>query len=397
MKDEIEVIRGLEPERAVERLSVGAFTIDADSPVFGAVDSAVLHKDEQGNWELKVYGWLTGVKEHPVLLQLAVPGSQFVLPERMERPDIGEQLRTLPGARNSGFVAHLPLRRKVSGAIDLHFLVTLHDGLTLAGVLSAWVNDAPAEEERIAPAAGGARDDGDYQKLIAARDRNLRTELASFLRGKGLLDFTRPRPPCVSVIIPLFNRAELTLACVRSLAAVETPDIELILIDNGSSDDTKALLAKLRGVQSSENSSNRHYLEASNQGAAQAKGEYLLFLNNDATLLPEPLGAALAAFGAGNEVGAVGGRVIRPDGTLQEAGSLVWSDGSTMGYGVGDDPGLWRYLYRRDVDYCSGVFLLTPRRLFEELGGFDIAYRPAYYEDADYCVRLHERGRRVIY
>lgn len=395
---EIEVVGGWqesELKRSAKRLFVGAISFDSDSPVCGAVDSAVLGKDAQGNWELRVYGWLTGVQERPVLLQLAVPGSPFVLPQRMERPDVAEQLR-LPDAINSGFLAYIPLRTKISGEVEVHFLVTLDDGLTLAGVLLAVVKEQRAGGGPATELGQAGPGSDDYARLIAVRDRNLRTELASFLRCGGVLDFSRTESALVSVIVPVFNRAELTLACLRSLAAAQRRDLQVVVVDNHSTDETKALLARIRGATIIENDTNRHYLEACNQGAARAEGRHLLFLNNDATVLPETISAALAAFDR-PAVAAVGARVIRPDGTLQEAGSIVWNDASTMGYGVGEDPGRWEYLYRRDVDYCSGVFLLTTRNVFEELGGFDAVYRPAYYEDADYCLRLKERGYRVIY
>src|SRR5262249_59980771 len=91
------------------------------------------------------------------------------------------------------------------------------------------------------------------------------------------------------------------------------------------------------------------------------------------------------------------GRLILLDGTLQEAGSIVWRDASCLGYGRGDNPFAPMYMFRRDVDYCSGAFLLTPRRIWEELGGFDVRFKPAYYEETDYCTRLWEHGLRVVY
>ena len=85
------------------------------------------------------------------------------------------------------------------------------------------------------------------------------------------------------------------------------------------------------------------------------------------------------------------------DGSLQEAGSIIWNNGTCRGYGRGDDPLAPMYMFRRDVDYCSAAFLLTRLDAFCALGGFDAAYRPAYYEDTDYCMRLWERGLRVVY
>src|SRR5262249_1916395 len=140
-----------------------------------------------------------------------------------------------------------------------------------------------------------------------------------------------------------------------------------------------------------------HFLLAVNQAAREARGEYLLLLNNDAQLLPGSLAAAIATLESGVDIGAVGARIILLDGMLQEAGSIIWRDGSCLGYGRGDDPFAPMYMFRRDVDYCSGAFLLTPRRVWEQLGGFDEQFKPAYYDETDYCVRLWERGLRVVY
>jgi Glycosyltransferase like family 2 len=88
---------------------------------------------------------------------------------------------------------------------------------------------------------------------------------------------------------------------------------------------------------------------------------------------------------------------VLPSGRLQEAGSIIWSDASTGGYGRGIDPESGEVMFRRDVDYCSGAFLLTPRALWNRLGGLDELYVPAYYEEADYCMRLRDAGYRVVY
>ena len=134
-----------------------------------------------------------------------------------------------------------------------------------------------------------------------------------------------------------------------------------------------------------------------NQAAREAHGKYLLVLNNDAQLQPGALRSALTTIGSSPDIGAVGGRIILLDGTLQEAGSIIWRDGSCLGYGRGDDPFAPTYMFRRDVDYCSGAFLLTPRALWNQMGGFDEKYKPAYYEETDYCMRLWERGLRVVF
>ena len=86
-----------------------------------------------------------------------------------------------------------------------------------------------------------------------------------------------------------------------------------------------------------------------------------------------------------------------PDGTLQEAGSIIWNDGTCTGFGRGREIADPEVMFRRDVDFCSAAFLLTHRWLFEYVGPFDEAYAPAYYEEVDYCVRLWRAGYRVVY
>jgi glycosyltransferase involved in cell wall biosynthesis len=132
------------------------------------------------------------------------------------------------------------------------------------------------------------------------------------------------------------------------------------------------------------------------QGAQSSQGTFLLFLNNDAVLQAGSMQAALRNF-QDKTVGAVGGKILLANGHLQEAGSIVWSDGSALGYGRGADPSAPQYIFRRPVDYCSGAFLFTSREVFFALGGFDSAYAPAYYEDTDYCMKLWQAGYRVIY
>lgn len=232
------------------------------------------------------------------------------------------------------------------------------------------------------------------QKLL----RRAEIELDQFmsLGTKLVLPRAVDRPE-TTIVLVLHNKAALTLTCLRSIANTVGSGVEVIIVDNNSTDETRALLGAVVGATVILNEENRHFLLACNQAAEYAKGEYLLLLNNDAQLLPRALDSALRVFKTESRVGAVGGKIILPNGALQEAGSIVWQDGSCLGYGRGDDPNAPQYNFRRDVDYCSGAFLLTPLPLFRQLGGFDTQFAPAYYEETDYCLRLNELGYRVIY
>lgn len=220
--------------------------------------------------------------------------------------------------------------------------------------------------------------------------------LADFLEKGSPMVFEKNTEPLVSIILVVYNRAELTFACLESLQALTMP-FELIIIDNASTDLTHEMLRRVEGIRSVKNTENKGFLRACNQAGALAEGKHILLLNNDAQLLPGSLEAAVDTLESRDDIGAVGGKIILLDGHLQEAGSIIWQDGSCLGYGRGQHPERPEFMFRREVDYVSGVFLLTPKKLFDELGGFDERFLPAYYEETDYCLRLWQAGYRVIY
>jgi GT2 family glycosyltransferase/glycosyltransferase involved in cell wall biosynthesis len=263
----------------------------------------------------------------------------------------------------------------------------------------------PAEDGPARPEADGVpteKESGEVEVQSPFELKRLftdlyRVQLQSFLTSNAILDLPQAENPEISVLLVLFNRAELTLACLRALAENHSERMEIIIVDNNSRDETTLLLDRLRGVRIIRNAENRNFLLAVNQAAKEARGDYVLLLNNDAQVLPGTLHCALKTIRSAPDIGAVGARLILLDGTLQEAGSIIWRDGSCLGYGRGDNPFAPMYMFRRNVDYCSGAFLLTPRRIWEELGGFDERFKPAYYDETDYCTRLWERQLRVVY
>ena len=206
--------------------------------------------------------------------------------------------------------------------------------------------------------------------------------------------------PDVSIVLVLHNQAELTFGCLLSIAEClggSALGIEVVILDNASTDRTADLLERVEGARVIASGHDLHVLLGANRAAEAATGRHVLFLNNDAQLLPGAVEAAVAVLDGDPAVGAVGGRIILPDGTLQEAGSIVWNDGTCLGYGRGGDPNAAEFMFQRDVDFCSAAFLMTPRPVFERMSGFDPRYVPASYEDVDYCLRLWEAGQRVVF
>jgi GT2 family glycosyltransferase len=221
--------------------------------------------------------------------------------------------------------------------------------------------------------------------------------LSALLEAKTRIALPYAADCCISIIVVLYGKAHLGLLCIESILRNSDVPHELILVDNKSTDRTGEVLERLDGVEIIRNAENLGFGYACAQGAERARGEFLCFLNNDALLQAGSLSAVLADFREDQSIGAIGGKILLADGRLQEAGSMVWSDGSAWGYGRGDDPDLPRFNFRRPVDYSSGAFLFSPRSLFLELGGFDARFSPAYYEDTDYCFKVWDRGLKVIY
>lgn len=224
-----------------------------------------------------------------------------------------------------------------------------------------------------------------------------RDELDAFLASGERLVLPTSETPEVSVLLVLFNQAELTFQCLRSLTAALDRPSEVILVDNASSDRTRELLDRIDGARIVRNAENLHFVRGVNAGAALARGEALLLLNNDTRVRPGSIAAAASRLAEEPDLGAVGGRIVLLDGTLQEAGSIVWRDGAAAGHGRGADPWAPEFQFRRDVDYCSAAFLMIRRELFERLSRFDEAFAPAYYEETDLSLRIREAGFRVGY
>jgi GT2 family glycosyltransferase len=217
------------------------------------------------------------------------------------------------------------------------------------------------------------------------------------VHATGLL-FPSEANPEVSIVIPVYNNLRLTLECLASiLQRTKGVRYEVIVINDASSDDTRDLLPLITNLVYLENAENRGYLSTCNVAAEHARGTYVIFLNNDVQVSHGWLRALLESFAEHDSVGAVGAKVLFPDGRLQEAGALINPDGTTRFVGLGDDPARPRYNYAREIDYCSGVCLMLRKDLFFQVGGFDERFAPAYYEDVDLCLRLRARGLRVLY
>jgi GT2 family glycosyltransferase/ubiquinone/menaquinone biosynthesis C-methylase UbiE len=259
-------------------------------------------------------------------------------------------------------------------------------------VISAAESDRVSEAKRVAAAAvicvGSNSKDGDGRLEVDWNESSAAPQAF----------------PTASIIIPAYNQAGYTQSCLARVTETLPHRFrgEIIVVDDASSDETQNLLARWAATDNRikvlRNSENAGFIASCNRGANTATGEILVFLNNDTLPAPGWLPPLLRTFRQRPDAGAVGGKLLYPDGALQEAGGIIFSDGVGCNFGKRDraaDAPLYSFV--REVDYCSGALLATPRELFIRLGGFDARFAPAYYEDADYCFTLRAHGYRVYY
>ncbi len=233
---------------------------------------------------------------------------------------------------------------------------------------------------------------------VRLQSRNKVSFDAKLRKDIGPLAFPAFDKPRVSIVIPVYNKILYTLNCLASVLE-KTTDVryEVIVVDDHSSDSTRETLSRMRNVRVLRADENRGFVASCNAGAAVARGEFILFLNNDTTVTHGWLSSLVETFDRDPTCGAAGSKLIYPDGTLQEAGGIIWKDASGWNYGKFDDANKPEYNYVREVDYCSGAALMIRKGLFETIGGFDRRFSPAYWEDTDLCFTVRQLGYKVLY
>jgi GT2 family glycosyltransferase len=203
--------------------------------------------------------------------------------------------------------------------------------------------------------------------------------------------------PRASVVVPVADRAGLTRRCLELVLADLPRGCEAIVVDDASTDSTPRLLAELgETVRSVRLDRRSGFAVACNAGAAVARGEQLVFLNNDTEPEPGWLGALLDYAAAHPRAEVVGARLLYPTGEIQHAGVVFGQDGYPHNLYAGfpgDHPVAAR---PRRLQAVTGACMLARRATFERLGGFDAGYLNSM-EDVDFCLRVGDAGGEIHY
>ena len=202
----------------------------------------------------------------------------------------------------------------------------------------------------------------------------------------------------VSLVVLNWNgRAQLE-RCLPSLEALDYPNYEIILVDNGSSDDSVAFVReRFPAIRIIENGENLGYPKGINVGLRAAEGEIIVPLNNDIVARPDFLRKLAAAMEADGQVGIAGCKIYFPDGrTLQHAGSTIsypLALTNHIGYGEVDRG---QYDELREVDYVTGAAFAVKKEVLERIGYLEERFF-LYFDDPDICLRAKKAGYKVIY
>lgn len=212
------------------------------------------------------------------------------------------------------------------------------------------------------------------------------------------LVFPQTEDPLVSIIIPVYNQFSYTYGCLESILH-NTGNIsyEIIIGDDCSTDETVHIQKYVKNIQVHRNRENTRFLLNCKRAVSLARGKYLCFLNNDTNVQPKWLDSLLETIESSKKVGMVGSKLVYPNGRLQEAGGILWKDGSAWNFGNKMNPEASEYQYRKPTDYISGASILLSKKLWEEIGGFDERFCPAYCEDSDLAFAVRKKGFEVIY
>ena len=295
------------------------------------------------------------------------------------------------GSRSARIAAHV-----ASVTTDWEHIASGASSGTLSSLSGIAARRYRSLQEQFERAAKGTLDLSALEAVRTAHDSVVRGPEGRFRFPD--LHLSTSEEPLVSIVVPVHDQFAYTHHCLASIVLNQS-DIpyEVIVVDDCSSDETLELATRAPAVRVVRNETNLGFLMSCRAGAAAARGQDLLFLNNDTEVTVDWLDAMLDVKRRFAGVGAVGSKLIYPNGRLQEAGGIVWGNGKPWNIGNGGNAEHPSFNYVRDADYLSGAAMMVPRAVWEEVGGFSKEFAPAYYEDTDLAFKIRDAGYRTLY
>lgn len=204
--------------------------------------------------------------------------------------------------------------------------------------------------------------------------------------------------PEVSIIIPAYNKLELTYHSIASIIlSFNKTTYEVIVADDCSTDQTAKIDEIVKNIVHVKNPENLRFLRSCNNAATHAKGDYIIMLNNDTEVTSYWLDELIIPFKQDQKVGLTGSKLLNLDGTLQEAGGIIWGSGQPWNVGNGANPLSPEFNYTRQADYLTGAAMCMSKKVWLEVEGFSLEYVPCYYEDTDIAFKVRDKGYKTLY
>ncbi|PHR56059.1 MAG: hypothetical protein COA47_13285 [Robiginitomaculum sp.] len=406
LNTENQELHGQIRERTEELASLNSVLVDKETYI-GALDGGIVERDhllgklqaELIDKETRIGALNGGVIERDLKLN-----SLEVEHEELQRLKIAEDVKhRLDVSRNE------MVERQLSQQVDGYkLLVEYYQAHPVRAAMKAVAFKGLRFMRRVTPLPDSVKSrlsdklSGLAENLNGANNRVHQNGALTQLPAPSEVDidfaFEQSDNPVVSIVVPVYNEISQTVACLKSIHQQKVSvEYEVILADDCSPDPFHTILGKIDGLRYFRNEENLGFLMNCNVNAAQSRGQYIVFLNNDTLVNPGWLDALVRTYQEHGDVGIVGSKLIFPNGKLQEAGGIIWEDGSGWNWGRDQSPDHPLYNFVRDVDYVSGASLMIRRDLFEEIGGFNTKLEKAYYEDTDCCFRVRQLGYRVLY
>ncbi len=401
------------------RVSGANFVLDGTATYFasraqlkGAIDDVI---------GLTVVGWIESDLDEWTAIEVIADGepvSSDEVPPFLsgERHSISA---SLPLALADGRVHWIQFKARSTGLVVAETVATLPIAATPEASLQAYARDFPGFLSTNAPtryasvvgqlavvpallekqiADENALSFSEYLQQLKLAHHQVKIGIKDQLRPPEVLKFPRFETPDVSIVIPAHNKFWVTYNCLAALIlAPNKSTFEVIVVDDGSSDLTVSLSDYCKGITVIRNEVSQGFVRSSNLGAKQARGEFVVMLNNDTEPCAGWLDELVYVFETFDSAGLAGAKFVYPNGKLQEAGGILFPNMDAWNYGRNGNPFDPKYNYTRQVDYVSGAGIMLRKKVWDALGGFDEFYAPAYYEDTDLAFRVRKMGLKTYY